>query len=98
MRTIAVGDEWPWSSSEKKSVASTATPIELPSCWIAFSVPEAEPTSCVVDAGEDHVEQRPEDPAEADAETSSAGAIVPRRGAEPVVRDGQRERRQRRQR
>ena len=45
MRVMAVGGRWPWSSSEKKIVARTATPIELPSCWIAFSVPDAEPTS-----------------------------------------------------
>jgi Tetracyclin repressor-like, C-terminal domain len=44
VRVIAVDDVCPWSSSEKKIVARTATPIELPSCWIAFRVPEAEPT------------------------------------------------------
>src|SRR5262249_57449787 len=46
VRVTASGDVWPWSTSEKKMVASAATPMELPSCWIAFSVPDAEPTSC----------------------------------------------------
>ena len=46
VRTIAVGEECPLSTTEKNSVASSATPSELPSCWIAVSVPEAEPTSC----------------------------------------------------
>ena len=34
VRTIAAGEEWPLSTSEKNIVASSATPIELPSCWI----------------------------------------------------------------
>ena len=36
---------WPASNRPKNTVPSTATPTVPPSCWFAFSTPDAEPTS-----------------------------------------------------